>query len=119
MARGKIGQGNILIHGRKRPRYRCKECGRTFSAQVEMMFAGLRNPTDLIVIVATLPSYGCPLQAIVHAYGLDERTVASWRLYRDSSPQKPIILYTHRHRDAVDRAPTTAPSRPGVSLARP
>jgi hypothetical protein len=26
-----------------------------------------------------LLAYGCPLQAIVHAYGLDERTVASWR----------------------------------------
>jgi len=61
MARGKIVQGNILIHGRKRPRYRCKECDRTFSAQVETMFAGLHKPTDLIVIVATLPSYGCPL----------------------------------------------------------
>ena len=56
MARGKNGQGNILIHGRKRPRYRCKECGRTFSAQVETMFAGLRKPTDLIVIIATLLS---------------------------------------------------------------
>jgi transposase-like protein len=43
------------------------------------MFAGLRKPMELIVIVVTLLAYGCPLQAIVHAYGLDERTVASWR----------------------------------------
>ena len=43
------------------------------------MFEGLRKPTGLIVIVVTLLSYGCPLQAIVHAYGLDERTVAAWR----------------------------------------
>jgi hypothetical protein len=40
---------------------------------------GLRKPTELIVIVITLLSYGCPLQAIVHAFDLDERTVASWR----------------------------------------
>lgn len=40
------------------------------------MFEGLRKPTELIVIVVTLLAYGCPLQAIVHAYGLDERTVA-------------------------------------------
>lgn len=33
----------------------------------------------LIVIVVTLLSYGCPVQAIVHAFGLDERTVADWR----------------------------------------
>lgn len=43
------------------------------------MFEGLRKPTELIVIVVTLLSYGCPLQAIVHAFDLDERTVASWR----------------------------------------
>src|SRR3989442_11391399 len=79
MARGKIGQGNIVIHGRKRPRYRCKECGKTFSAQAGTMFAGLRKPTELVVVVVTLLAYGCPIQAIVHAYGLDERTVASWR----------------------------------------
>lgn len=43
------------------------------------MLAGLRKPRELIVIVVTLLTYGCPLQAIVHAFGLDERTVASWR----------------------------------------
>ncbi len=43
------------------------------------MLEGLRKPTDVIVIVVTLLAYGCPLQAIVHAFGLDERTVASWR----------------------------------------
>lgn len=43
------------------------------------MFEGLRKPVDLIVIVVTLLAYGCPLQAIVHAFGLDERTVADWR----------------------------------------
>ena len=42
------------------------------------MLEGLRKPTDLIVIVVTLLTYGCPLQAIVHAYRLDERTIASW-----------------------------------------
>src|SRR6266487_4566479 len=79
IARGKIGQGNIVIHGRKRPRYKCKTCGRTFSAKEGTMFAGLRKPTALIVIVVTLLAYGCPLQAIVHAFELDERTVAHWR----------------------------------------
>jgi len=79
IARGKIGQGNIVIHGRKRPRYKCKTCGRTFSAKEGTMFAGLRKPPALIVIVVTLLAYGCPLQAIVHAFELDERTIANWR----------------------------------------
>ena len=43
------------------------------------MLEGLRKPTELIVIVVTLLAYGCPIQAIVQAFGLDERTVASWR----------------------------------------
>lgn len=78
-ARGQIGQGTITIHGRKRQRFRCRICGRTFSARQGTMWEGLRKPTNLIVIVVTLLAYGCPLQAIVHAYGLDERTVAGWR----------------------------------------
>jgi hypothetical protein len=43
------------------------------------MFAGLRKPTEVIVTVVTLLAYGCPVQAIVRAFDLDERTVASWR----------------------------------------
>ncbi len=78
-ARGQIGQGNIRIHDRKRGRYRCRRCGHTFSARRGTMLEGLRKPIELIVIVVTLLTYGCPIQAIVHAYGLDERTVAAWR----------------------------------------
>src|SRR5437764_4665993 len=79
VARGKSGEGNIVSHGKARARYRCKSCGKTFSAQAGTMFEGLRKPKELIVIVVTLLAYGCPIQAIVQASGLDERTVASWR----------------------------------------
>ena len=43
------------------------------------MFEGLRTARELVIIVVTLLAFGCPVQAIVQAYGLDERTVASWR----------------------------------------
>jgi transposase-like protein/IS1 family transposase len=79
MARGQIRQGNIVIHGKARARYRCKTCGKTFSARAGTMFEGLRKPKELIVIVVTLLAYGCPNQAVVKAFGLDERTIASWR----------------------------------------
>src|SRR5258708_466063 len=78
-ARGKMGEGTISIHDRKRRRYRCKVCKQTFSERRGTMFEGLRKPMELIVIVVTLLSYGCPVQAIVQAFGLDERTVADWR----------------------------------------
>lgn len=42
------------------------------------MLEGLRKAEDLIILVVTLLAYGCPRQAIVHAFGLDERTVARW-----------------------------------------
>src|SRR5437660_12791517 len=78
-ARSQIGEGKIAIHDRKRQRYRCKLCKKTFSARRGTMVEGLRKPVELIVIVVTLLTYGCPVQAIVHAFGLDERTRAHWR----------------------------------------
>lgn len=78
-ARGKTGAGNLVSHGKKRERYKCKMCGKTFCARQGTMFVGLRKAEELIVIVVTLLAYGCPVQAIVHALGLDERTVARWQ----------------------------------------
>ena len=43
------------------------------------MMEGLRTPTELVVTIVILLAYGCPVQAIVHAYGVDERTVATWQ----------------------------------------
>ena len=40
---------------------------------------GLRSSKDVVMIVVILLCYGCPIQAIVQAYGLDERTVAQWQ----------------------------------------
>jgi len=69
----------MTIHEKKRRRYRCRVCKQTFSERRGTMFEGLRKPIELITIVITLLSYGCPVQAIVQAFGLDERTVAEWR----------------------------------------
>jgi hypothetical protein len=43
------------------------------------MMEGLRTPTELVVSVVILLSYGCPIQAVVHAYGWDERTGVDWQ----------------------------------------
>jgi hypothetical protein len=34
---------------------------------------------DIVVLLVTLLAYGCPVQAIMMAFGLDERTVLSWQ----------------------------------------
>jgi len=43
------------------------------------MCEGLRKPKRLREIVVTLLTSGCPIQALVHALGLDKRTGAAWR----------------------------------------
>src|SRR5712692_5619951 len=78
-ARGKIGEGNIRMHSYHPQRYRCWTCKKTFSARRGTMMEGVRTDEETVTTVVTLVAYGCPTQAIVHAYGLDERTVADWQ----------------------------------------
>jgi len=76
--RGKSGQGNIRVHSRKERRFRCTTCAKTFAATKNTPFYRLHKPLPLVTIVLTLLTHGCPLQAIVAAFGLDERTAADW-----------------------------------------
>jgi len=77
-ASGQVGQGNIPIHSQKERRYRCTTCGRTFAATIGTPFYRLHQAVDLLTIVLTLLTHGCPVQATQAAFGLDERTVAAW-----------------------------------------
>lgn len=78
-ARGKIGEHNIVIHSQKESRYKCKVCDKTFAASTGTPFYRLRHSADLVTTVITLLAYGCPIQAIVAAFELDERTVYAWQ----------------------------------------
>jgi hypothetical protein len=84
-AYGRTGEGHVVIHSQKERRYRCKRCGRTFSETTDTAFYRTHKPRWLVVAVITLLAYGCPLQAIVAAFDLDERTVARWQ--RESGAQ--------------------------------
>ncbi len=77
-ARGQIGQGNIGVHSIKERRYICHVCHKTFAETEGMMFYRLHKARDLVTTVVTLLAHGCPVQAIVAAFGLDERTVSDW-----------------------------------------
>jgi transposase-like protein len=87
-ARGKAGLGNIKVHCHKTRRLRCWTCGKTFAATTGTPFYRLHKEAGLLVCVVTLLAHGCPVQATVAAFGLDERTVADW--YEKSG--------THGHR---------------------
>jgi transposase-like protein len=77
-ARGQPGQGNLGIHSRKAPRFICKQCRKTFTATNGTTFYRLRTPAETVSLVLTLMAQGGPLQAMVIAFGFDERTVATW-----------------------------------------
>jgi transposase-like protein/uncharacterized membrane protein (UPF0136 family) len=77
-ARGQVGQGNITVHSRREQRYRCGICGKPFAATVGTPFYRLQTAAELVTTVLTLLSHGCPLQAVVAAFAVDERTVARW-----------------------------------------
>jgi transposase-like protein len=75
---GQTGQGNITVHSQKERRYRCQVCERTFTERKGTALEGLKKDVALFAIVITLLSHGCPIPAIVAAYGLDVRTVRDW-----------------------------------------
>src|SRR3989440_12293159 len=77
-ARGQTGQGHIGIHSCKEQRFICHAWHQTFSARTGTVFYRLRTSAKTVVIVVTLLAHGCPVQAMVAAFGCDERTVAAW-----------------------------------------
>ena len=77
-ARGQRGTGNIGLPSRKEQRFLCRQCGKTFAATKGTAWYHLRTAGEVVRLEVTLLAHGCPIQAIVAAYGFDERTVASW-----------------------------------------
>lgn len=77
-ARGQPGKGNIHVHSQKDKRYVCEVCQQTFTTTKGTIFYRLRYDPKIVMYVIVLLAYGCPVQAIVKAFGLDERTVSDW-----------------------------------------
>src|SRR5271154_1576820 len=78
-SRGLVGAGNIGIKSQKERRYLCKTCAHSFAATKGTPLFDLKKPQTLFILVVTLLAQGCPPQAIVTAFGLDERTVFAWQ----------------------------------------
>jgi transposase-like protein len=87
-AYGRKGEGHVVVHSRVERRYRCKRCRRTFAETAGTALYRLRTARDEVMVVVTLLAYGCPVQAIVAAFGLDERTVARWQARAGSQCQR-------------------------------
>ncbi len=67
-ARGRSDAGNIWIHSRTPPRYRCTVCRQTFSERAGTLSYRCSTDEATITQVLTLIAYGCPIAAIEAAY---------------------------------------------------
>jgi transposase-like protein len=78
MAKGQCGRGNISTHSVQEKRCWCSVCEKSFSVSKGSIFYRLKTAPQTVILVLTLLAYGCPVQAIVVAFGFDERTVKDW-----------------------------------------
>lgn len=74
----KVGAGNIRIHSRKDQRCYCKTCGQRLNYRYGTIFYGLKYDEQTVVWAVELVSHGCPAQAVVKTFGVDERTLSDW-----------------------------------------
>lgn len=91
-ARGQSAQSNISVHSLKERRFICRSCGKTFSERKGTAFYRLRSQETIVTQVVTLLAFGCPPQAIVAAFGFDQRTIVDWE--RRASLQAESV---HKH----------------------
>jgi transposase-like protein len=66
------------VHSQKEQRFKCRVCQQTFSARQGTPFYRLQYGPTRVTLVLTLLAHGCPVQAVVAAFELDERTVRAW-----------------------------------------
>ncbi len=77
-ARGQVNQGNLTSHSQIEKRCLCTVCNKSFAITKGTLFYRLRTDPKVVMCVIVLLAYGCPTQAIVKAFGFDERTVKNW-----------------------------------------
>lgn len=78
-SRGKTDGGNIAPHDTLKDRWKCRTCNVTFTTTKGTLYYRLKTDPKIVTLVLALLAYGCPPQAILFAFSLDERTVASWQ----------------------------------------
>ena len=67
---GTSGKALLSVTDGSPPALAARSAEKRQVAQEGTMFAGVRTPTEVVVLVVRLLSYGCPILAMVHAFGL-------------------------------------------------
>ena len=73
-AYGRPGEGHIVIHSQEKSAATNVKGAVAPSESTDTAFYRIHKPKWLVLAVVTLLAYGCPVQAIVAAFGIDERT---------------------------------------------
>ncbi|MCP5086987.1 MAG: IS1 family transposase, partial [Rhodobacteraceae bacterium] len=66
------------MHSQVEKRYICDVCQKTFSQTKGTLLYRLRTDAETVFLVLTLLAWGCPLKAVVQAFGFHEKTVKEW-----------------------------------------
>ncbi|MHA0040626.1 hypothetical protein [Deinococcus sp. PEB2-63] len=66
------------VHSRRDARYRCHRCRTTFTATHGTPLYRLKTDPNIVQLVLTLLTFGCPIPAVVMTFKIDERTLADW-----------------------------------------
>jgi len=77
-ARGQTQPGNLTIHDSRKPLFICSVCGDAFRARRGTPFFRAHTDPALIALIITLIVPGCPVAAVVAAWGFQARTVRRW-----------------------------------------
>ena len=109
-ARGQTGRGNIGIRSQKDHRCIC-QCVTNVQRHEGTVLYWLRTSAETVVIVVALLAHRCPVQAIVAAFGFDERTVADWWARAGRQGQAVHEYLVEQPRDLGRYKPTRSASR--------
>ena len=72
---GKSVKVTLAFKAKKERRYICNVCHKTSAETKGTPFYRAYKAHSSMTLVITLLAYGCPVQAIVTAFGWDERTI--------------------------------------------
>lgn len=78
---GQVGLGNVVKYGKSAggvQRYRCKTCGKTFTATKGTLFYKRQTPAAGILETLALLAEGVRIASLSRAKGFKEDTILSW-----------------------------------------
>ena len=75
----KIGEEYVAIHDLKQKRFRCRECGKTWSANYKEFYYGLRSKQSKLRRAIELLKAGIPIRKIAGFVMVSPSTIQRWK----------------------------------------